>query len=145
MNLNQNIQTLQLTLPASGSPSAPVTGEIHLVDNVLLEFWVWASAAGGYFRLEDIETNIAPVFGWLPAPASPLNPEMEREISGPPWVIKVQAYNSTATEITFFLVIAIGNSREKDTQYQIMQEIEATRKLLENKFLGVPLNEPPEA
>lgn len=144
ITLNKNVQVLELSLPASGTPAAPVIGEIRLVDNVLTEFWAWASAGGAYFTINDVEATIAPVFGWLPIPTSPLNPELEREISGPPWVLEIKAYNPGASPVTFYLVVAIGNNREKDVFYQILTEAERTRKAIENKFLGIAINEPPE-
>jgi hypothetical protein len=125
IDLNQNIQVLELTLPASGSSSAPVVGQINAVDPVLIELWIWAGAAGAYARLLDVEANVAPVFGFLPLPTSALNLELERDISGPPWIIQVHAYNPVATETKLYVIVAVSNRREKDQLYQILKELEA--------------------
>lgn len=125
IDLNQNIQVLEMTLPASGSSVAPVIGQIKAVDPVLIQIWIWASAAGSYARFLDVEANIAPVFGYMPIPVSALNLELERDISGPPWVIEVQAYNPEAAETKLYIVVAISNRREKDQLYLILKELEA--------------------
>lgn len=124
IDTNQNIHVLELSLPASGSIAAPVVGEIRAVDPVLLEFWVWADAAGAYARLTDQEADLAPIFGYMPIPTSPLNVEMEREVTGPPWVIEVWAYNPGASPTVLHVVVSVGNHKEKDILYQILRELE---------------------
>lgn len=125
IDTNQNIHVLNMTLPASGSIAFPVVGEIRAVDPVLLEFWIWADNAGAFARLTDQEADLAPVYGYLSIPTSPLNIEMEREVTGPPWVIEIWGYNPVATETVLHVVISVGNHKEKDILYQILRELEA--------------------
>ncbi len=130
-SLNKNVHYVELSLPASGSEAAPVTAQIPLVGDLVSRVVFAASApTGAYARVLDIEHQIVPVSGFMFVNNAWNDVKIDREIEGPPWILEVHAYNPGAGTTVLYVLVEVGDSKEKDLDALILGQLEAINEKL---------------
>jgi hypothetical protein len=85
-----------------------------------------------YTRITDGQNQIFPVSGYFRGsnycPFIPL----ERDLIGPPWVLTIYSYNTDIGASIVNVIAVVGDRRETDTDYLILQELRE----LNSKFGG---------
>jgi hypothetical protein len=135
----ENIQSINLALPATGSEAAPVTGDISTYGSTILAIWLHCGTnITTYVKITDRESSFVPVTGYILVPAGITTMlTMERKIEGPPWVLEVWAYNTGGAPAALTVIVKSGDVREVDTSSKILEEVQRVRELLERQILGV--------
>lgn len=124
-SLNQNVHYLEMTLAASGIDAAPIVSAIPLVGDLVSRINVAVSVGIAYVKFLDVEHQITPVSGFMIATPGWNDVKLDREIEGPPWRLEVQAYNPGAAENILYILVEVGDSKEKDTEAMILANLEA--------------------
>ena len=142
MNISENIQSIEVTLPAGGGAADPVETALNVYGNTLLELWLSAGVSGNiYARIADSQNSVVPVSGFVNIPIGPLNLHLERKLEGPPWRLLIQAYNTGGFSSQLWVIAKYGDIRETDTQARVLEELTRIRELIEHKFTGSVLKE----
>lgn len=142
MLYNENVNSMVVTLTASGTAAAPTKSGITVNGDLVLGFLVHSTTQGIYFRLLDDGNQFMPVSGYFYLPADiPVQVFFERQILG---AVYIEAYNPGASNSDLSINLFVGNAREKDLSLQVLTELKLIRQTLQTGLFGKAPYTPPE-
>lgn len=124
-NFNESISYVLDVVSASVPESAPEVVTIPLYNKFITGVQVYNSGAFVCFvRINDGEKRVLPVKGWLTGISAIQKFDIQTEISGPPYYLTMEAYNTSASPVNVLVIVKTANIMPTMIDKLLNQEID---------------------